>query len=74
MISDDGEDLIDKVFYFENLEKELKEYFEIDSKFPHLNKSTVGDYRNFYNDSTRDIVYNRLKDDFEFLGYRACLT
>lgn len=74
MIDNNGDNLIDKVFYFENLEKELKEYFEIDSKFPHLNKSTEGDYRNFYNDSVRDIVYNRLKDDFEFLGYRACLT
>lgn len=74
MVDDNETDLIDKIFYFENLENEIKEHFEIDNKFPFLNKSTVGDYKDYYNDITRELIYNRLKDDFEYLGYRRCLT
>lgn len=74
IVDDDGTDLIDKIFYFENIENEIKEHFEITDKFPYLNKSTIGNYRDYYNDTIRDTVYRRLKADFEYLGYRTCLT
>jgi len=62
--------LIDKIFSFENLENELRYFFNIDKRFPHLNKGTYRDHMSYYfNDELKEIVYNRFKKDFEVLGY-----
>ena len=61
--------LVDKIFRFEDMENEIKTYFNIESKFPFLNRSTDGDYRNFYTEELANIVYDRLKKDFEYFNY-----
>ena len=69
ILDENGKCLVDKIFYFENLAKEIKDHFNIDAKFPFLNQSTEGDYRDFYNAELKEIVYDRLKEDFEYFGY-----
>lgn len=73
MLDKDGKNLIDKIFKFETMSKEIPNYFNITAKFPHLNSSHDSDYRNYYNDELQEIVYNKLKDDFDYLGYDKCL-
>lgn len=62
--------LVDKVFSFENMEKELKEHFNINTKFPHLNKGTEDDHASYYTQELKDIVYNQFKKDFILFGYK----
>lgn len=69
ILDENENNLIDKIFYFENMAKEIKEHFCIDAKFPFLNQSTEGDYRDFYNTELKEIVYDRLRKDFEYFGY-----
>jgi len=66
--------LIDKIFRFETMAHDISEYFKIPLKFPHLNSGTKDSYVNYYNDTLQEIVYNNLKEDFEYLGYSKCLT
>ena len=65
--------LVDKVFKFETMDKDIPAYFNISAKFPHLNLSTPDDYRLYYNDELQEIVYNNLKNDFDYLEYNKCL-
>jgi len=64
-----GECLVDKIFKFENLENEIKEHFNIDAKFPHLTKSTYDNYEDYYTKDLKEVVYLRLKKDFEYFNY-----
>jgi len=74
MLDLEDKNLIDKTFRFESLSTDVPEYFKIASKFPHLNRSTPDNYRKYYNDELQEIVYNKLRKDFEYLGYNKCLT
>lgn len=61
--------LIDKIFKFETMEQEIKQFFQIEDKFPHLNRCTFNDYDSYYTERTRKIVYEHFKKDFDLLGY-----
>ena len=61
--------LIDKIFRFETMENDLREYFQISAKFPHLNKSTYDNHLNYYTQKTKQIVKEHFAKDFEMLGY-----
>lgn len=61
--------LIDKIFKFETMEEDIKKFFKIDNKFPHLNRCTFNDYNSYYTEKTRNIVYEHFKKDFDLLGY-----
>lgn len=74
MLDDHNNNLIDKVFNFESMSVDIPKYFNIQNKFPKLNVSTTDDYTSYYNTELQEIVYNRLKFDFEYLGYNECLT
>ena len=69
ILDENGKCLVDKIFYFENMAEEIKEHFSIDAKFPFLNQSTEGNYRDLYDDESKEIVYDRLRKDFEYFGY-----
>ena len=69
MVDLEGHILIDKVFRFESLSTDIPEHFNIQKKFPHLNKSTEIDFREFYNKELQEIVYHRLIKDFRYLNY-----
>jgi len=73
MLDNSNINLIDKIFKFETMSEDIPKHFNIDAKFPHLNPSTPDDYRKYYNDELQEIVYNKLKYDFEYLEYNKCL-
>ena len=65
--------LVNKIFRFENLSQELPNFFNIDDRFPHLTRSTFDDYDDYYTPELRELVYERLKADFEYFNYKSLL-
>lgn len=70
ILDDDKTCLVDKIFRFENLEQDIKNHFQLDTKFPHLTKSTFDKYENYYNDELRNIVFEHYREDFEYFNYQ----
>ena len=60
--------LVDKIFKLEDLQ-ELKDFFQISSDVPHLNKCLYDRSISYYTTDLQEIVYNYYKKDFELLGY-----
>ena len=59
-----------KIIKFENLNKELDEFFEEEIDLPTVNKSNHDHFSNYYNEESSDIIYNRYKEDFEKFNYK----
>ena len=59
-----------KTLSFENLEKELSDFFNKKIKLKTINKSKHKHYLDYYNQETLDIVYERYKEDFEKFNYK----
>ena len=55
---------------FENLYKELKQFFNKEIDLPITNKSNRDHYLNYYNQVSLDIIYERYKKDFEKFNYK----
>jgi len=72
----DGNDriFIDYVGKYEDFERDVAAIFQqIDIKIehiPHLNRSNRTDYRDYYDDTTREIVAKRFNKDIENFNYR----
>jgi len=58
------------VLKYENLNKELNEFFGKEIDLPVINKTTHEKYLNYYNKYALDIVYDRYKEDFEKFNYK----
>ena len=58
-----------KIIKFENLNKELNEFFGEDIDLPMVNKSDHDHYLNYYNKESLDIVYSKYKEDFKKYNY-----
>lgn len=76
-ITDQNENLlVDFIGKFENLENDYKKVCKIIGikklkKLPTKNKSKrKKDYREYYGEETKKLVYERYKKDFEILGYK----
>lgn len=69
MDKDCNDIIVNKLLYTENLEKEVKSFFNIEGRFPNLNVSTTDDPFSYYNKKTKRIVQEYFKKDFEILGY-----
>ena len=57
---------------FENLEKDLEQIsneINIDPKNLKINVSTYDDYRNYYNNETKEIVKNFSFEDLNYFDY-----
>ena len=51
--------------------QKLKDEFNIKQELPHLNTSSRNkDYREYYNDNTKQIVANKFKNDIGMFGYK----
>ena len=59
-----------EIIKFENLNKELNEFFAKEIDLPITNKSNHDHYLKYYNDESLNIVYNRYKEDFEKFNYK----
>ena len=57
------------ILRYENLNKEINEFFKKEISLPVANKSIHMSYLNYYNKYALDIVYERYKEDFEKFNY-----
>ena len=63
-----------KLIKLENINHDiqlLKDKFNIKQELPYLNTSSRNkDYREYYNDNTKQIVENKFKKDINTFGYK----
>jgi len=63
--------VVDQIFKMEdNLEVSLNSFFGVNYSFPKMNVSTFDDYDKYYSVELRNIIYQRLRIDFELLEYK----
>jgi hypothetical protein len=74
MYDHDNNLLIDKVFRFESMTKDIPQCFGYSEPMPHLNQSTIKNWRTYYNHELATIVYEHFKVDFVKLGYDPALN
>jgi len=70
--NNEGKIDIDKIIRFENLNEGINEVFktlEIEHKLPHLNRTYRTNYRDFYDDQTKQIVTGWFHEDIKEFGY-----
>lgn len=64
---------VDEILRFESLEKDFntfKKKVNLKTSLPHKNKSIREEsYRKYFNDTLKEIVYNRFQKDFDFFSY-----
>ena len=59
-----------EIIKFENLNKELNNFFNETIDLPVTNKSNRNHYLEYYNKESLDIIYNKYKKDFEKFNYK----
>ncbi len=70
--NNEGKIDIDKIIRFENLNEGINEVFktlEIEHKLQHLNRTYRTNYRDFYDDQTKQIVTDWFHEDIKEFGY-----
>ena len=58
------------ILRYENLNKELNDFFGKEIKLPTVNKTSRYDLLDYYDEETSNIVYNMYKEDFEKYNYK----
>mgnify|MGYP001073672496 CR=1 FL=1 len=69
---ENGIQIVDFVGRYERLSKDFLHVcraLNIRASLPHVNKSSHGDYRSYYNDRTKRMVEEHFGEDIEFFGY-----
>jgi len=73
LLNKNGKIGVDKIIKFENFDEEMTELSKLInlklSKFKKLNISTMGNYKNYYDNNTKKIVEEFCKEDLEFFNY-----
>ena len=59
-----------EIIKFENLNKELNNFFDKKIKLPIINKSKHNHYSKYYNRTSLDIIYDRYEKDFKKYNYK----
>jgi chondroitin 4-sulfotransferase 11 len=67
-----GAIVVDRIIRFENLGSDLADVLGTSEsdRLPHLLRSQRGEYRNYYDQYTRELVAKRWKRDIELFGYQ----
>ena len=63
---------VDKIIRFENLNEGINEVFKtlsIDSNLPHLNETYKTNYRDFYDNDSKQIISKWFHEDIQVFGY-----
>lgn len=63
---------VDKIIRFENLNEGINEVFKtlsIDSNLPHLNETYKTNYRDFYDNESKQIISEWFREDIQLFGY-----
>ena len=73
-ISENNNILVDRILRFENLSGDfdhLAKEIGFEGNLPHVNKSKQKEnYQNYYTKHTKEAIFQRFKQDFEYFGYR----
>ena len=67
-----GNIMVDFVGKYENLQSDFNKIcvrLAISESLPHLNVSKVRDYREYYTDKTKNLIFEHFKDDLELFSY-----
>jgi len=59
-----------EIIKFENINKEINEFFKKEINLSVINKSNHDHYSTYYNKESLNIIYNRYKGDFEKYNYK----
>ena len=59
-----------RIIKFENIDKEINEFFEKEINLSIINKSNHDHYSTYYNKESLNIIYNRYKEDFKKFNYK----
>ena len=68
----EGQLLVDFVGHYESLKEDfetIKQRLGIEESLPNLNQSNHRDYRDYYNDHTRELIAEHFRKDIEMFGY-----
>lgn len=72
-ISEDGSIIVDRIIRFELLDQQfhtLAKEIGLNGELPHTNKSKrEKNYRKYYNEVTKKVLFKRFKRDFKSFGY-----
>jgi hypothetical protein len=64
---------LDKIIKFENINEDFNEisqkFFNKKNMLSHLNRSTYTNYKEYYDNTTKDKIYKYNKRDIEFFEY-----
>lgn len=72
LVDDVGNLIVDYIGKYENLQDDFDEICRqigINASLTHKNKSKHKDYREYYNDYTRNLIEEAFKEDIEMFGY-----
>jgi hypothetical protein len=67
-----GNLIVDFIGRFENIEKDFEyicKKLDLRCSLPHVNRSHHRDYRTYYNEKTKQLIYDHFKEDIDFFGY-----
>ena len=73
IVDENGKILVDEIIHFENLNIEINELLEKlgrNTTLPHVKKSNRGNYREYYDQETLEIVGNWFERDIERFDYQ----
>lgn len=78
VVNNKGENIVDRICYFESLNEDLKKVesdLNITLNVPHKNESDHKSYLDYYkNSDLADIVFKHYEKDFEFFGYSKLVS
>jgi hypothetical protein len=69
LLNKKGSMAVHKIIRYENLEKELQQYFDYYHLLPTKNKTTYTNWENYYTNELKQLVFNYYKKDFALLNY-----
>lgn len=74
LLDDDNNCIVDYILKFENLNEDMKKMCEIINipyqSLPHINPTKHNNYKSYYTEETKDLVYKAFKKDIEAFGYK----
>ena len=71
--NDEGRIDMDRIIRFENLQADfdlVANDVGISSQLPHINKTTETNYRDFYDEKTKQLVADWHQKDIQYFGYK----
>lgn len=72
LVDDKGKIIVDFIGTFEKLDRDFQnicETLQLSEKLPHVNKTNRRNYQSYYNDNSKNMIYEHFKEDIEMFHY-----